>query len=69
MSDLKNSGQTSEYCKGCLASSSLCQYTDNYGKNDGRCPCTYCLVKMICQNVCNEFNKYTTYYMSINGES
>jgi len=55
---------TNKYCKGCYTLSYVylygpkleCTYV-RYNK-DGQCPCTKCIVKMICQQGCPEYDTY-----------
>lgn len=50
----------SEYCKGCVIFE-YCNYS-KYNKN-GVCPCTNCLIKMVCENtgdnLCDDWKKPT----------
>ena len=47
-----------EYCKGCLSKCAyyMAEITSN------KCPCTTCLVKMVCNTECTE---YTTFFNNI----
>ena len=53
---------TMVYCKGCLTN----EYCDDYGNDmvecelikyngEGECPCTNCIVKPMCEQVCDDF--------------
>jgi hypothetical protein len=50
-----------EYCKGCLIK---CTHYSTYSKELtskmilGSCPCSMCLIKMVCIQGCDEFDKY-----------
>ena len=49
-----------EHCKGCPSNT---YYKDGSCKfnayNDcGQCPCSVCIVKVMCQDVCDDFNKF-----------
>lgn len=43
------------HCKGCAAKKNSCIYTEF---NDGDCPCTNCLIKVVCINTegCEEWS-------------
>ena len=51
-------------CKGCRSLQHQCCIIDNL-KQDGflneivNCPCSTCLVKVMCTNGCKEYNNYT----------
>jgi len=44
-----------DFCGGCITSNGVgCRLFEfNY---DGACPCTNCILKMICDDPCNNFN-------------
>lgn len=49
-----------DICKGCDIFPSYCGIRD--AKEEYKCPCTNCIVKMICGEVCDEWaNLYDTY--------
>ena len=46
------------HCKGCLTN----EYCDDYGNDiltkynsEGGCPCTLCIVKPMCEQICGDF--------------
>ncbi len=45
--------ETSKHCIGCV--SLICYKEDNI---NGDCPCTHCLIKMVCDLQCEEYSKY-----------
>ena len=56
-----------EKCKGCITDhyetgTHHC-YWDYYNK-DGTCPCSNCLVKMMCNEACDEFEKWNGWIKS-----
>jgi hypothetical protein len=52
---MKNEQEIIEnYCRGCI--SLICFIGDNV---NGECPCTNCLIKMICDDQCEEYKKYS----------
>ena len=63
---------TNEHCKGCSAtfyndaldSMFVCNYTQH---NKGQCPCTECIVKMMCTNTCNSFMIWRDYLVAKDG--
>jgi len=56
-----------EHCKGCLT------YGEKYDKCEGsiaslfnlkgKCPCSNCLVKMMCRKSCNDYNRFENIYL------
>ncbi len=46
-------------CKGCLAfyerGGGRCDWMIANETNEGDCPCTHCIVKMMCQDACDAF--------------
>jgi len=53
-----------KYCKGCPVKD-RCNYTEY----STLCPCRICLVKMICNNVCNEHIDFQIHVMSMTNGS
>jgi hypothetical protein len=60
----------SEYCKGCLVK---CTYYSNYRagikprktiKKIMECPCTTCLVKVVCKTGCEEYTTFSNRIIS-----
>ena len=54
-----------ENCKGCLTKSSgiECSYIGYKGKKGTvRCPCRICLIKMVCQNICELYEDFSEGY-------
>jgi len=45
-----------DYCDGCLDYQNNCPVKRN--NRIGNCPCTECIVKMICDNPCDLFKDY-----------
>lgn len=58
-----------EYCKGCITyivnnrdaltnndDPIICSYT-NHNK-DGKCPCSSCIIKMMCEITCDEYEDF-----------
>ena len=54
------------YCEGCISYSfigndrihpQLCNYS--YFNQDGKCPCTSCIVKVMCTDVCDKYKDFT----------
>jgi hypothetical protein len=62
----------SELCKGCISNSGgtpiLCHFKpffiDEFGMKRAKCPCSFCLVKFMCVNVCS---KYMSYFNLVRG--
>jgi len=48
-----------DQCKGCLSNrhDDPCGFSDD--SDSGSCPCTTCLVKVMCNYVCDELSKYS----------
>ncbi len=47
-------------CKGCLGIDHDCYY-DSYIE-ELKCPCTICLIKVVCNEACNSFDEFTEQY-------
>jgi len=48
-----------ENCKGCGTLKDVngeCHYA--LGNSDGKCPCTTCIVKSMCEQSCEDFEKF-----------
>lgn len=49
-------------CEGCLTYRTLegdyLAYCTFVGYNDGRCPCTQCIVKPMCEDTCESFEVF-----------
>jgi len=53
-----------DYCEGCATyhlyhhsyGPTLCRYADN---NNDKCPCSLCIIKMMCKTVCDDFKDFT----------
>jgi len=59
----RNNTNVNEYCEGCLTSyfvvgndAHLCG-NSAYNKN-GECPCSRCIVKMMCEELCYDYSKF-----------
>lgn len=49
-----------DICKGCDIYPSYCSIRD--AKEEDKCPCSSCIVKMVCSELCDEWSKlYDTY--------
>jgi hypothetical protein len=61
MENTINKPNNIEKCEGCLVG---CVYSNAYGfrtipkEAAAKCPCRICIVKMICSNGCEEYNKF-----------
>jgi hypothetical protein len=51
-----------EHCIGCHTK--MCCKFDGYN-DKGQCPCTDCIVKMICEDMCNLFGDYKLYALNV----
>ena len=46
-----------DYCEGCATSTEDQCDMSNINK-EGECPCTECIIKMICRQGCNGYNEW-----------
>ena len=54
--DLIADNMNEKYCEGCAT---MANTTCSWFRKDMTCPCSICLVKMICVNVCSPLKKHT----------
>lgn len=53
-----------ENCEGCLTHENHINYPTKHFKctyydlSDKKCPCQYCLIKMMCSNACDNYAKH-----------
>jgi len=56
---------TINHCEGCLTTTSKTTYcTFIFYNNEGQCPCSKCIVKMMCERACYRF---MTFKMGVRG--
>jgi len=54
-----------EYCEGCVVYDDIHQVFERTCMNhndDGRCPCSQCIIKPMCQLACEPFEKFRRTY-------
>ena len=57
------------YCKGCITYTREhgCHFSAHNDEAEGQCPCSQCIVKVMCENMCVDFMSYKKfmrkYYM------
>jgi len=52
----------SDPCYGCQTyyyGGDFCHYAVHNNESEGLCPCTFCIVKSMCDNDCDPFSKWT----------
>ena len=49
-----------EHCRGCIIKidGTSCPYESH--NKEGKCPCTECLVKVTCDKICVDYERYST---------
>jgi hypothetical protein len=49
-----------ENCKGCLGELEDCSFIDHSKRF--KCPCFICIVKVMCEGICDDFSDFRTRY-------
>ena len=50
-----------DFCEGCKTLKIKCSCTPGdilFRNADGECPCTHCIVKMVCKVTCNDYKRF-----------
>lgn len=56
--EIKEKIDTPEHCDGCLYNNSGTGCYRRYRNKDGSCPCSICIIKMMCRTTCDAWHSW-----------